>query len=259
MATGKMGGVELAALRHYLRNKDAKGRCEQWGDHAKWLSSNAGVYPIDADVFARFCDVYSRALGSLDLLAVWFQPHENEMRARFAADAVPIALTSLEPYLNERPWTRKLAGKRVLVITPFASTVMSQYFRRAEVWRGKVDVLPDFELDTLRCPLSAGLIDPVFPDWFSALGAMCDEMSRRTFDVAIIGAGAWGIPLAIHAKAIGRVGIHLGGPTQILFGIRGGRWDDHPVIRGFLNDAWVRPGEADRPEKFRSIENGCYW
>ena len=84
-------------------------------------------------------------------------------------------------------------------------------------------------------------------------------MSQRVFDVAIIGAGAWGVPLASHAKALGRVGIHLGGATQLLFGIRGARWDNHSIIRALYNDAWVRPGVADRPGKFRNIENGCYW
>lgn len=259
LGAGKFGGIELGALTHYLRHRDVAGECANWGRHAPLLQANAGVYPVDSGIFSRFCDEYSRALAGLDLLAVWFQPNENSMRRRFAPSASSISLTSLEPYFHQRPWSSALSGRRVLVISPFASTVQEQYARRVEVWRERPEVLPAFDLDTLRCPLSAGLVEPVFPDWFAALDAMKLEMSRRKFDVAIIGAGAWAIPLVNHAKSIGRSAIHLGGATQILFGIRGNRWDSHPIIRTFVNDAWVRPSGADRPENFRQIENGCYW
>jgi hypothetical protein len=259
MAAGKIGASELGGLRHYQRRKDASGRCLNWGRHARMLNTNAGVYPANPDTFARFCRVFAESLGGLDMLAVWFHASENQMRLKFAPAAVPVAMTALEPYYHERPWSSALAGKRVLVITPFADTVLSQYARRTEVWRNKPDLLPDFQLEALRCPLSAGLVNPVFSDWFAALAAMQQEMSRRAFDVAIVGAGAWGIPLAVHAKTIGRSGIHLGGATQLLFGIRGARWDNHPIIQTFFNDAWVRPSKSDRPESFRKIENGCYW
>jgi hypothetical protein len=259
MAAGKMGESELGGLRHYERHRDAQGTCTRWGTYWKRLNVNAGVYPADADVYSRFCRGFGQVLGSLDVLAVWFPLGENAMRLKFAQSATPVANRALEPYYHNQPWSRHLAGKSVLVVTPFAGTVLSQYARRKEIWRDRPDVLPDFHLETLRCPLSAGLIQPAFPDWFSALDSMRAEMRRRDFEIAIIGAGAWGVPLASHAKELGKVGIHLGGPTQLLFGIRGSRWDNHPIIKTFFNDAWVRPGNADRPENFRNIENGCYW
>jgi hypothetical protein len=259
MAVGKIGESELGGLRQYERYKDERDICARWGPYWRRLYVNAGVYPPDENVFSRFCEVYSHALETLDILAVWFQRGENKIRLKFSPNATPVALKAIEPYYHDRPWSRQLAGKRVLIVTPFASTVLSQYARRREIWHSRPDVLPDFQIDTLRCPLSAGLTEPAFPDWFGALDAMKADMSRRVFDIAVIGAGAWGVPLAGHAKGMGKVGIHLGGPTQILFGIRGGRWDNHPIIRAFFNDTWVRPGDADRPEKFRNIENGCYW
>jgi hypothetical protein len=85
------------------------------------------------------------------------------------------------------------------------------------------------------------------------------EMNRRTYDVLIVGAGAWSLPLVVHAKRQGKWAIHLGGATQLLFGIRGGRWDGNAFLQKIYNDAWVRPGPADRPETLKRIENGCYW
>src|SRR5439155_15278473 len=141
-----------------------------------------------------------------------------------------------------------LAGKRVLVITPFAQTVEAQYRRRREVWAAKPEVLPEFELQTLKSPLSAALAPPVFADWFAAMEHFKEEMRRRQFDVAIIGAGAWSLPLAAYAKTLGRWGIHLGGGTQLLFGIRGRRGDDDPQLARVYNGAWTRPSEAETPQ-----------
>jgi hypothetical protein len=259
IAVGKIGESELGGLRHYERYKNAEGRCTRWGAYWRRLHVNAGIYPADAVIFSNFCRVFSDALGNLNILAVWFQHGENNIRLKFAPNATPVALTALEPFYHDRPWSQNLTGKRVLIVTPFASTVVSQYARRTDIWPDKPDILPEFHIDTLRCPLSAGVTTPAFPDWFAALDAMKAEMNTRLFDIAIIGAGAWGVPLASHAKEMGKIGIHLGGPTQLLFGIRGGRWDRHPIIQHFFNSAWVRPSVADRPENFRSIENGCYW
>ena len=51
----------------------------------------------------------------------------------------------------------------------------------------------------------------------------------------------------------------MGGPTQILFGIKGKRWDDHPVISKFYNEYWVIPNSIEKPQGANKVENGCYW
>lgn len=44
---------------------------------------------------------------------------------------------------------------------------------------------------------------------------------KINFDTAIIGCGAYGMPLAAQIKNAGRQAIHLGGAVQLLFGIKG--------------------------------------
>ena len=53
--------------------------------------------------------------------------------------------------------------------------------------------------------------------------------------------------------------IVLGGATQILFGIKGARWENHSVISNFFNNAWVYPPFSCKPTHGKLIENGCYW
>ena len=68
-------------------------------------------------------------------------------------------------------------------------------------------------------------------------------MHEAEFDVLIVGAGAYGLPLAAEAKRMGKVGIHIGGAIQILFGILGHRWETEHVEQfgPLFNDHWVRP------------------
>jgi hypothetical protein len=95
------------------------------------------------------------------------------------------------------------------------------------------------------------------------LAGMESEMDRinkeEGFDVALIGCGAAGLPLAAKAKAMGKVGIHLGGPLQLLFGIRGKRWDSRPEFQSFFNENWCRADGSETPLEFSTVDHGGYW
>ena len=109
-----------------------------------------------------------------------------------------------------------------------------------------------------------------FKDWFEALQWMKDEIDRREYDVCLIGCGAYGFPLAAHVKRRGKQAVHLGGALQLLFGIRGKRWEDPNYgVKGFgvpygrysnlMNVHWVRPEYKEKPKSSNAVEGGCYW
>ena len=83
------------------------------------------------------------------------------------------------------------------------------------------------------------------------------EISKIEFDIAILGCGAYGFPLAAYIKRKGKKAVHLGGSTQLLFGIFGKRWETSHF--SLINKYWVRPAEDERPKNYKSIEDGCYW
>ena len=99
---------------------------------------------------------------------------------------------------------------------------------------------------------------PLYNNWFDALDDMIRKVDTVDFDVAIIGCGAYGMPLAAHIKQIGKQAIHLGGATQLMFGIMGKRWDHIPEIHSLVNENWVRPMENETPKCSNDIEAGCY-
>lgn len=225
----------------------------------------SGFFPVDEDSLFAFADLMDRDLAELDLLASW-RPEERFLDL----SGIPkIPLVYMEPFWSERPWTRLLEGKKVLVVHPFAEAIEAQYARRELLFR-RPDILPLFALRTVRAVQSLGGGDGTYSDWFSALDAMKRQMDAVDYDIALIGCGAYGFPLAAHAKRTGHQAVHLGGSLQLLFGIKGARWEDPRygvkewgLPEGFypalFNGNWIRPGEADRPAVADQVENACYW
>lgn len=85
-------------------------------------------------------------------------------------------------------------------------------------------------------------------------------IDKVDYDVALIGCGAYGMPLAAHCKRMGKKAVHLGGALQLLFGIRGNRWEtEQDIYKQFMNEHWVRPLESERPKVALNVENACYW
>jgi hypothetical protein len=229
-----------------------------WWDDALRVEmlNQSGFFPGSDENLAAFAELMLRDMREIDILGAWL-PGELRVAERLAqAESIPLG--DLEPYRNPRPWSEVLEGRTVLVIHPFEETIRSQYARREEIFPGQ-RVLPEFELKTLRAVQSVVGTKVGFARWFDALDSMRDRVSAMEFDTAIIGAGAYGMPLAAHVKRMGKQAVHLGGATQLLFGIRGKRWDDREDFLHLFNDAWVHPSQAEVPANYRVLEQGAYW
>lgn len=223
------------------------------------LGNNAGFFPVTEDNVSRFVQLMLDDMKRIDILASYVYC-ERYIESRLN-HCVKVNLNGFyAPFLYERPWTSILEGKRVLVIHPFAASIKSQYAKR-ELLFDNPSVLPKFQsLRVIQAVQSIAGNDCGFSDWFAALEHMKKEMEREDFDVALIGCGAYGFPLTVHAKRLGKVGIHLAGWTQMLFGIYGKRWlEDQPQYSHFINEHWIRPSLLEVPNGANKVENGCYW
>lgn len=123
------------------------------------------------------------------------------------------------------------------------------------------DTLPEFgSLKIIKAIQSIGGKDNGFASWFDALKFMEDQIDATDYEVALIGCGAYGMPLAAHCKKMGKKAIHLGGALQLLFGIKGNRWEtEQKIYMKFYNEHWVRPLDNERPPSALNVENACYW
>ena len=147
------------------------------------------------------------------------------------------------PCYADKPWTSALEGKKVLVIHPFDESINSNYAIKDKLFENK-NFLPDFELITMKAVQTlADNKDVPYENWFEALESMKKQMSDIDFDVALIGAGAYGFPLGAYAKEIGKQALHIGGMLQLYFGIRGKYYDQF----NYHNEYWTRPLEDEKP------------
>ena len=256
-SVGKIGASELKVLNQYISAPQAGIRYDDMVKEE--ILVHSGVFPTDDDFLDRYAAAMLTALSAVDLLAVWYNPGERQVVDRACRSATFCELTGLEAYYFPDPWTSALRGKRVLVISPFVDSIQTQYLCRSSVWRAQPDVLPDFELITLGCPQSPALVPSTDKNWFEVFDRLQHSVAKLDFDVALIGAGALSIPMCATIKASGRIAIHLGGQTQILFGIKGRRWDSHPVISKMFNEHWTRTLPHESPPDRNKIENGAYW
>ena len=88
---------------------------------------------------------------------------------------------------------------------------------------------------------------------------MKKQKKESDFDIAIIGCGAYGFPLAAYIKSIGKQAIHLGGATQYLFGIKSNACEQQLEFKNLMNEYWVRPSMTEKPKNYMNVESGRYW
>ncbi|MEM5917104.1 hypothetical protein J4V18_25585, partial [Escherichia coli] len=222
------------------------------------LCNNAGFFPNDNEKLSEFYQINLDAIKNIDVLGSYIEK-ENFFSDFYSKNIVRVNLDGYyAPFLYDKPWTAALKGKKVLVIHPFDAEIKSQYGKKELLWKDK-EVLPDFDLITYKPVVSMLGQQTEYLSWMEALDKMQTDIRTIEFDIALIGCGAYGMPLAAFIKGMGKQAIHLAGWTQILFGIKGKRWDDLPYISKYYNDAWVRPQQQSKIKGFDSIEKGCYW
>ena len=263
----RFGSVELQSVVDYICSATfknilpfVKGKIPSWGyapSTERTMRINAGFFPPTESMLNQFGQLMVDCMKEVDLLGSW-RP-EEEMVMKYMPNVRPVPLPDLEPYYFDNPWTTALEGKRVLVIHPFEDTIRKQHARLDKLFADK-QMTPNYELLTIKAVQSiAGNKPEEFNDWFEALDWMKSEIDKLDFDIAIIGCGAYGFPLAAYVKQIGKKAIHLGGAVQYLFGIRSNAGDNTIKLPGIMNEYWVYPSAEETPKGIEKVENSRYW
>lgn len=265
--TARMGCVEQRAIMNSLAlqynqvsNIKADNISSLIHNAGFFLSENEEKQHCDCEI-VRFSRLCLDALRLCDLYAIWGNyGDEYLIRNYLKSDGLVCKLEVLEPwYSPTAPWSRALRGKNVLFIHPLVETMKKQSKHWDKIFPS-TDILPLFNLQCLKAVQTiGGNRDSRFSDWFEALEWMHTEARKIDYDVAIIGCGAYGLPLAAKLKQDGKQAILMGGATQLFWGIKGKRWAERTFFQKLFNEYWVYPHEADRPKNFELIEQGCYW
>ncbi|MDA3892746.1 MAG: hypothetical protein PF517_13880 [Salinivirgaceae bacterium] len=267
----RFGATELSVLMNYfgvLKGKQIfefiKGKSFEW-----WWNENtirplehiSGFFPLHDKYLRYFGELFLNDIKELDILGSWLL-NENYLEQELKG-IKRVSRGMMDPFWTNMPWTKVLEGKKVLVIHPFDRTINSQYKKRDKLFNNPM-VLPKFELITYKPVVSHGANSTQFGNWFEALEFMKTEIDKIDYDIALIGAGAYGFHLAAHIKRQGKKSVHIGGSLQLFFGIWGKRWDNEVVSKrvnyqALVNEYWVRPADDEKPKDANKVEGAAYW
>lgn len=274
----RFGAVEIGAVSNYLsvikKRHSAlnviKGIESEWwwNEGIRYcMKNNAGFYPNDDVHLAKFGELMLQDMQQIDILMSW-QPQELMFSSELK-DSAKVEFIWIDPFWSSKPWTKALEGKKVLVIHPFEKEIKDQYFNHRTQLHANPDVLPLFDLKTLKAVQSIGGSSD-YETWFDALKHMENEIDKIDFDICLLGCGAYGMPLAAYIKRKGKKAIHFGGSLQLLFGIKGKRWENTDYGHSYfadgigkypslINEHWIRPYSSSHFEAANNVEGGCYW
>jgi hypothetical protein len=258
-AAGKIGVTEGKILYYYFTT----GKSELLSLNEGYM--NSGIFPKTEETVKVFCDEYLEGIKSLDLAPIWCKcilEFEQDLYKKYNPNCYNTKLEHLEPYYFDTPWTDFLKDKKVLVVSPFANSIEKQFANFDNIWSGYIK--KNFELKVLKFPFCIGLTDDnemgKHGNFKNVLEYYKTEIQKIDFDFCILGAGAYALPLCSFIKnTLNKSCIHLGGPTQILFGILGSRWKENTKIQKYINKYWTSPSSNEIPTRYSLNEGGCYW
>lgn len=220
------------------------------------LNKNAGAYSVDAEDFHKFNSIYLNALDELDVYAKWFAGDQLIAKWKPGLSVIPLE------YLNilQQPtfYDGVFDNKKILVVSSFENSILQQYNTKKDLLFHHLGV-NKLTLFHIQSPYNINKTGK-HQNWYQDLSILQEKVEEcvleNKIDYVIVGAGAFGLPLAFHAYKLGVNALHLGGATQLLFGVKGNRWTAQiPKHSRF----WMKPLPSDVPKFSNEIENGCYW
>jgi len=267
---GRNGSTELEVLNYYFRTK-YKNLPQQLCNRLELYS---GIFPATPESVNRWIETYLQSLNSVDAIAEgWYEPlkeFEKNLLDTIIPKRESLFLRNIEPYYfpKEMRWSQYLEDKRVGIINPFSELCETQTYMAKAIWgdSNSQSLLPPnatwIPIRTYFPPNIAGENIEMawqYNNWEEAVESLVQKSISEQIEVALIGCGAIGMILGARLKALGISVIVMGGALQILFGIKGKRWEKHSVISKFFNDAWIYVSDDLKPTGAYKIENACYW
>jgi hypothetical protein len=230
-----------------------------------------GIFPAQPEFYRKYNDFYLEHIHHIDCLGLFLLPVEMETaivdyyqlqnKLIYFADQEPDR--SL-PSRAENCYLPYFAGKKVLLVCPFAGILKERATEEIfnGVWSkiGKKWFHPA-SVDALEFPYGfEAETQTRFTTALQLFENIKAQITQRDFDIALIGAGGLGIPLASFVKRMGKIGISLGGHLQVLFGVIGKRWRDREDWQhDYFNEWWIDMPARYKPHASNVSDAGAYW
>jgi len=236
------------------------------------MKNNAGIKFSSIESIMKYSDLYLKAFENADMYGGWesqggYLPHIAQSHAYMKQtysnkQIIWASALDIFHYIYDSPWTVALKGKRVLIISPFETSILEKIPVMSKIYQKDgedFELFPDCTITTIKPPQTQAdevsrEFDQELDDFYKQLDAIKD-----TYDVALISAGGYGNLICNHIFESGKSAVYVGGVLQMFFGILGNRWlQDRPdVIRLVLNEHWSRPKPEEKPKNCEKVERGA--
>lgn len=261
---GRLGVIEskiLDALENGKSNFALNLRRQAW--------VNAGIFPPTKSQLVYFANSYRTAILETDLLAIWppkIQDAHDNLISKYAINVPQIDMAVLDVFSlgariePDRIWISKLAGKRVLIVHPFARSFENQYSKLKQLHR--IPIIPFFEATFTLPPMTQGLnmLSGTYTTNLTVyLENLGEIISQGGFDYALVAAGAYGLPICRFLKQKNITTIYIGGALQLIFGVSGSRWKNRSDLDMFRTSHWLDHPLENPPRGAKYIEGKTYW
>jgi|GEM_PF-1418767 len=261
----RFGLYEYQLCYQYLEK--VIGLRKHYTDFIKYhIALDAGIMGDNEVSLDKYCEYIISNLNLVDIMSYWRNVPDIKIFNSFYSQHIShINVEKIYPYpfwhKNVLPdWQIELKNKKVIIISSFAETIRNQYKKRRKIWKNADIILPEMDLICYKSVVTnGGCVDNRFVDWQDAVNYMVDNIIKNDFDIALISAGGYGMPLAISLRKAGYKALQWGGCYQLWFGIMGGRWINDKNIKSFMNEYWVFPTESETPPRANEVNGSSYW
>lgn len=205
-------------------------------DYINWKNKFAiSVYNCDCILDVVSCDSFQIISDLLYKLKVW----------------KPVL-----PYVEDPKYyidlLDEIETQEINVISYFKNDIESQLKNMNKIWNKNIN--KKFIIHKSQNTIKGNEVDS---GWTETFEKLCDSLGNVKNKLFFVSCGCYGLPVCDYIKTNGGKAIYIGGIMQLLFGLRGKRWDDRNEVKKHFNKFWKYP--IEKPKGFNRVEDGCYW
>lgn len=268
----RISGIETHSAVHFATTNGyqfAKHNGQQFHSMLNTMKNNAGIHITSVASMIKYSQMYLHSFQNCEMYANWasydnmgksVSPCQEYIEKMYNIKTSIYALVyDIYTFIQHRPWTLGLQGKRILFISPFEDSIREKIGIRKEIYG--IDLFPDCSILTLKPPMTQGhenskQFDIEIQQFHQKLVQIKDQ-----YDIALVSAGGYGNIICDCIFQQGKSAIYVGGVLQMYWGIYGRRWmvDRADILKLYMNQYWTVPKPHERPKGYMNIENSCYW
>ena len=241
----RLGNVEMTSLLQ------KKGIFDQ-------MYTNAGFYCNDErkleEVYKQWRNAYVRAMINCDLMLDVVTCSSFQIKGALL-NKLNIWRPTLAYIEDPRWWIENIIMEyegTIGIVSYFKKDIDKQLKVMNEIWRKKIN--KKFIIVKSESSIKGNYPHNNWTETFNDLKKRV--LKEKEPDLWLVSCGCYGVPLTDEIASSGKKAIYVGGLLQLLFGLKGQRWDQKQDIYRLYNEHWRYPNE--RPVNAENVEGWCY-